>query len=453
MTLDQIFGAVWRRRLLFVVVALVCSGIIVAVTLSLAPVYKATSTIFVGNADVKSVEADQTDTLVRTYATLAGNPNVAQAVAAELPFALSRDRVLDRMQFVPLEGTRLIELSGEGSTPARAQRLANTYAQVFAERIGSQFPDSGQSATVRIQESASAPTAPVRPQRSLYIGFGLLLAGLLAVAAALIRDRTAEGLDMPADAADFGGHPILARIPVMRRRDGEADLQFSDAFRLLKTNLDLNAKRPVRSLAITSPSPLEGKTTVALNLAHVLAADEEEVVLIEADLRRPGLTRDLEDAGHRTGPLGLVHLVRGECSLTDVLVTHPDNPRLHIILAGQTLSDPSGLLSSAAFASVLETLRERFDRVLVDTPPVSIGADASLMATQLDAVLFVLDDSKTKPGAARTALNQLETVRARVNGVVLNRVSKGAATYYFQPYVEDRPRRGLLRRRESSLTR
>ena len=453
MTLDQIFGAVWRRRLLFVVVALVCSGIIVAVTLSLAPVYKATSTIFVGNADVKSVEADQTDTLVRTYATLAGNPNVAQAVSAELPFALSRDSVLDRMQFVPLEGTRLIEISGEGSTPARAQRLANTYAQVFAERIGSQFPDSGQSATVRIQESASAPNSPVRPQRSLYIGFGLLLAGLLAVAAALIRDRTAEGLDLPADAPDFAGHPILARIPVMRRRERDGDLQFSDAFRLLKTNLDLNAKRPVRSLAITSPSPLEGKTTVALNLAHVLAADEEEVVLIEADLRRPGLTRDLEDAGHHTGPLGLVHLVRGECSLTDVLVTHPDNPRLHIILAGQTLSDPSGLLSSAAFASVLESLRERFDRVLVDTPPVSIGADASLMATQLDAVLFVLDDSKTKPGAARTALNQLETVRARVNGVVLNRVSKGAATYYFQPYVEDRPRRGLLRRRESSLTR
>jgi capsular exopolysaccharide synthesis family protein len=451
-TLDQIFGAVWRRRLLFVFVALVCSMVVVAVTLSLSPVYKATATIFVGDADVKSVEADQTDTLVRTYATLAGNPNVAQVVATELPFQITRDGVLDRMQFVPLEGTRLIELSGEGATPARAQRLANTYAQTFAERIGSQFPDSGRAATVRIQETASTPTAPVRPQRSLYIGFGVLLALLLAVAAALVRDRTAEGLDL-GDAAEFAGHPILARIPMLRRREREGDLQFSDAFRLLKTNLDLNADRPVRSLAVTSPSALEGKTTVALNLSHVLAADDEEVVLVEADLRRPGLTRDLDEAGHRTGPLGLVHLVRGECTLDDVIVTHPENPRLHLVLAGQPLQDPSALLSSAAFASALDALRERFDRVVVDTPPVSVGADASLLATQLDAVLFVLDDSKTKPGAARTALNQLDTVRARINGVVLNRVSKGAATYYFQPYVEERPRRGLRRRRESSLSR
>jgi tyrosine-protein kinase len=452
-TLDQIFGAVWRRRLLFVFVALVCSLIVVAVTVSLSPVYKATATIFVGDADVKSVEADQTDTLVRTYATLAGNPNVAQMVASELPFPITRDGVLDRMQFVPLEGTRLIELSGEGGTPQRAQRLANTYAQTFADRIGSQFPDSGRAATVRIQETASLPNAPVRPQRSLYIGFGVLLALLLAVAAALIRDRTAEGLELAPDAAEFAGHPILARIPLLRRREREADLQFSDSFRLLKTNLDLNAKRPVRSIAVTSPSALEGKTTVALNLSHVLAADEEDVVLVEADLRRPGLTRDLDEAGHDTPALGLVHLVRGECTLDDVLVTHPENPRLHLVLAGQALHDPSALLSSAAFASALETLRGRFDRVVVDTPPVSVGADASLLATQLDAVLFVLDDSKTKPGAARTALNQLDTVRASINGVVLNRVAKGAATYYFQPYVEERPRRGLRRRRESTLSR
>ncbi len=452
MTLDQILGAVWRRRLLFAVVTLVSVVVVVVVTLSMSPVYKSTATIFVGNADVKSVEADQTDTLVRTYATLASNPNVAQAVAAGLPFRMSRDRILDSMEFVPLEGTRLIEISGEGTSPARAQRLANTYSQVFADRIGSQFPDSDQAATVRIQESASAPNSPVRPQRALFISFGVLLAALLGLAAALIRDQTAEGLEVPLEAADFAGHPILARIPLLRRRDGERDLQFSDAFRLLKTNLDLNAKRPVHSLAVTSPSALEGKTTVALNLALVLAADDEEVVLIEADLRRPGLTRDLEDAGHRTGPLGLVHLVRGECSLEDVLVPHPENPRLQLILAGQTLQDPSGLLSSGAFASLLETLRERFDRVVVDTPPVSVGADASLTGTTLDAVLFVLDDSKTKPAAARTALNQLDTVRASISGVVLNRVARGAATYYFQPEAEERPRRGL-RRRGESLTR
>jgi Mrp family chromosome partitioning ATPase len=79
-----------------------------------------------------------------------------------------------------------------------------------------------------------------------------------------------------------------------------------------------------------------------------------------------------------------------------------------------------------------------------------VGADASLLATKLDAVLFVLDESKTRPALARTALNQLDTVRARVTGIVINRVADGGAAYYFGPYVEDRPRRGLLRRRESS---
>jgi capsular exopolysaccharide synthesis family protein len=450
-TLDQIAGTVWQRRALFVLVVVLSTAAVVTTTLSLPPVYRATATLFVGSSDVRSVEADQSDTLVRTYATLAGNPNVAEAVRQRVQLGLSRDAVLDRMRFLPLQGTRLIELSAEGPTPDEAQVLANAYAAEFAQRLSREFPASQGAAALRVQEAASRPGGPIRPQRGLYIGFGLILALVLGVAATLLREATAAGLGIPQEAAAFEDYPILARIANMpRRTDRQSGHRFADSFRLLRTNLNLNADAPATHLMITSPSELEGKTTVALNLAQVYA-DDEDVVLIEADLRRPGLTRDLAAAGFAPEQLGLTDYLQGLCSEDEILIAHPEYPRLSVVLAGAPVAEPTALLSSAAFGTLLRSLRARSDRVIIDTPPVSVGADASVLAPKVEGVLYVMDDGRTKRSLARTGLNQLRTVRAPITGVVLNRVATGAAAYYFTPSpppAEPRERRSLRRRRD-----
>jgi capsular exopolysaccharide synthesis family protein len=442
MSLEQMAATIWQRKLLFVTLWMLCLALVVAVTLSLPPVYRSTATLFVGNPDAASVEATQSDALVRTYATLAANANVADGVRAKLNFPISRTKLQDAMSFLPLEGTRLIEISAEDRNPRRAQYIANTYVATFAQRVAAASPSGSRAAIVRLQEPAALPTKPDRPQRGLYIAFGTLLSLLLAAAAVLLREAAAHGVDVDEDQGRYQGLPVLGRIPALSRRGSAADsLRLSDAFRLVKTNVELIAETPVRSLMVTSPAPLEGKTTVSLNLADVWASDEEEVVLIEADLRRPGLTTQLADRG--VASLGLTHYLKGEASESEIVGLHPDNPRLHIVLAGTPVADPNALIASAEFTRLLQSLSRRFDRVILDTPPISVGADASVIASQVDGVLYVLDGTRTRRASARSGLAQLTAIRARIVGVVLNRTDSGAAAYYFSP-SSDAPSRSRI---------
>jgi capsular exopolysaccharide synthesis family protein len=395
--------------------------------------YKATATLLIGTKETL-VTTDLLDQITRTYATLAGNPNVASEVAATLPEQMTRDELLSHMSFVPVQSTSLLTVSATSKDPQQAADLANRYAAVFVARIArSSGVDKTQQTTLRVSERAVAPTSPAKPNPPLYIGLGTLLALLVAFAAALLRERLDTRLRVTPEADSLLGQPILARIPRFSERDGALPREMGDRFSLLKTNLDFLNERPARVLMVSSAGVGEGKSTVSSSLASACAADGERVVLIEADLRRPALetTIALHEGAVRDNT-GLTNYLVGVAEAPEIVHPHPDHERLDVIWSGPHPPNPSALLGSPRLDSLLEELRSSYDRVIIDTAPISVAADSSVLASRIDGTVFVVDETKTRRRDAQASLNQLATVRAEVLGIVLNRASgEQTENYYY----------------------
>jgi capsular exopolysaccharide synthesis family protein len=446
---EQITSVLWRRRLTFAVTAAACIAAVVIVTLVLPKTYRATATLLVGTPNSQFQTTDLLNQVTRTYSTLAGNPNVAETVAAGLPFAMSRDELMNRISITPVESTQLIEISAEAGSPTRAQVLANAYANGFVDAVGSGINPAGLS-RVSVIESANRPSSAVKPNPPLYIGLGTLLALLLGFAAALLHERLDRRVRISAEEASFLGYPILARIP-RHTRAGSPEHALRDRFALLKTNLDFLDEREAKVVVVTSPSVAEGKSTIATQFALACAADDERVVLVEGDLRKPGLRR-AADLDHEQPRPGLADYLAGRAPDFDVLSTSPIYPNVTFLWAGHVAPDPVALLSSRRLEGLLESLRMDYDRVIIDTPPISVGADASLLAARADAVLYVVNEPSTTLVQARSGLGQVENVRPSQIGVVLNRSRAVKADAYYYAHTSDRDRRSRRARRQRVRT-
>ncbi len=185
---------------------------------------------------------------------------------------------------------------------------------------------------------------------------------------------------------------------------------------MIRTSLTfMSPDSPLRSFAVTSALPFEGKTTIASNLAISLAQFGRSVLLVDSDLRRPRLHRVLEVRND----LGLTTLVQGRTNLASV-VHKTKIEGLSVLTSGPIPHNPSELLHSAAFARTKEDLMEHFDYVLFDSPPMGAVTDAAILAQQVDGVLLVVRAGTSTSHAVSGARKQLNSVSARLLGAILN---------------------------------
>lgn len=433
MSLDQVAATLWRRRWVFAITFALCLGAVILVTFLLKPTYTSTATLFVGGQPKEDAFVDTRllEQHTRTYATLAGNPNTASLVTRRYELGLSRSALLEHMSFSPVERTQLLLFSAKAASPERARFLANSYAQAFTERMMALFRSGRAPARIAITEPAALPSAPSSPNRPLYLGLGGLLALMLALGVALLRERLDWSIRVSRTDNTVLDEPIMARIPRIDKRKKIRPREVTDRFALLKTNLDLFDEEPARVVLVTSAVASEGKSTVAANLAAAAAQDGEKIALVEADLRRPGLDPTRTNGRHRTPRPGLSSYLAGAARLEEVLRPHPDYPGVSVVWAGPTPPNPATLLGSSRLDTLIDTLRARFDRVIIDTCPISVGADASVIASHVDGVLFVIDERKTRRGDALAGINQLRGVRARLLGIALNRSRSATGDGYY----------------------
>jgi capsular exopolysaccharide synthesis family protein len=194
----------------------------------------------------------------------------------------------------------------------------------------------------------------------------------------------------------------------------------------------MSPEKPLRSILVTSAGPQEGKTTTATSLAVTMAGSGNRVLLVDADMRRPRVHRIFG----APNAMGLSSLILGEGQLTDA-IRATEIPNLSILPCGPVPPNPAELLHTAAFRKILSEAAERFDRVVVDSPPVGVVADAVVMSTHADGTLVVLKAGRTSRDLARQGIRQLRDVNARILGALLNdfdvRGQKyGQYTYYYQ---------------------
>lgn len=445
MSPEQIIATVWRRKLAFVLTLLVCVGATVAGTLSLPEKYSATATMFVGERSEDSeallFDTNAGEQLARTYTALASNPNVANLVRQRLDGRQTSEQLLDKVSFAPVERTQLLEITATEDSPEAARRLANVYSGTFVLEITGQFNRGVAPTRIALNQPAPLPSSPSSPNLPLYLGFGGLLSVLLALGATLLRERLDDSLHLTPETESLLDQPILLRLPKLSRLSPPARSGVRDAVRLLKTNIDFASEDRAQAVAITSASAVQGKSTTAAQLALTAAMDGERTVLIEADLRRPGLLDTEVGVGMERGKAGLSNFLAGMVTSDAIIEPHPVHPNLWIVWAGPLPPNPGVLLGSTRFGALIEALRPRFERIIVDTPPLSIGSDASVTVAELDGTLLVVDQRTSSLSDVRTGLLQLERASAAVLGIVLNRaISRrdlGAYGYYGAPDRSD----------------
>ncbi|MDQ7857909.1 MAG: polysaccharide biosynthesis tyrosine autokinase [Armatimonadota bacterium] len=337
-----------------------------------------------------------------------------------------------------------------------------TYLLLSQKLQEARIAESSVVGDLRVVDRAEPPEVPVRPRPLRNMLFGALLGLVVGLGGAYLAEALDDTFRTPEEAAQVLGLPLLAAIPRTnppsveasgngagrgrrngrRARGGSSAATiplmsaehrrspFAEAFRHLRTNLVyLSPDRPLRTVLVTSTGPEEGKSTVAANLAAALALGGRRVWMVEADLRKPGMSWAFQPLGTR----GLSDvLIEGVEPAGALAPTQIEN--LSFLPAGTLPPDPAELLGSQRMRAFLAAARERADAVVLDAPPVLPVSDAVALAPHVDGVLLVVHLARTPRDAARRVAAQLRAVGARVAGVVVTNVPANGRGYYYYRY-------------------
>jgi polysaccharide biosynthesis transport protein len=318
-----------------------------------------------------------------------------------------------------------------------------------------------RSSNIRVVDPALVPTTPARPQKARNILLSFLIGLVGGVGLALFREYLDNTLKSPDDIETLTGLPSLTVVPSLPALNSHNGLlkesaqapigprvellsfaqprsQISEAFRALRTSLLLSqAEHPPQVMLVTSALPREGKTTAAVNLAVTLAQLGDRTLLVDSDMRKPGVRRALNLPVVREA--GLSSYLAGACSLEEAITPHPAISNLLALVTGPIPPSPADLLSSYRMREAIADLRRRFKFVVIDSPPIMAATDAVVLSALTDGVLLVVRSGETPKEAFTRTRDILASVKCRLLGVVLNAVDSSAPdyrySYRYYPYA------------------
>ena len=322
-----------------------------------------------------------------------------------------------------------------------------------------------RSSNIRVVDPAMVPTYPARPAKTRNIVLSFVIGLVGGIGLALLREYMDNTVKSPDDIEALVRLPSLAVVPAFSESNGDRPRskllkgassnghekrielvaqhlpksQMSEAFRALRTALLLSqADHPPQVILVTSALPREGKTTAAANLAVTLAQLGDRTLLVDADLRKPGIGRLLSLGSGKYA--GLSSYLAGVSSLDLVTIQHPAIPNLSAIPTGPLPPNPADLLSSHKLTEAIAELRTKFKFIVIDSPPIMAATDAVILSVKADGVLLVVRSGETPKEAFTRTRDLLLSVKCHLLGVVLNAVDSSAPDYYYSyryyPYSE-----------------
>ena len=393
---------------------------------------------------------------VKAYMDVAKSRTVARFAISDLDLDSTPEALVSEISVLNPLDTPVIKVTATAASPQEARDLAEAWVHGISEQVTALenadiAPGSAERSIVTFTslDAAVLPTEPSSPNTTLAVAIGLLMGLAVGVAYALLRKvfdrriRSSEQLERETDLPVVGMIPFnkyfteTERIVSSRggndvtpRNSPEHDV--AEAMRELRTNLKfMDVDNPPRTIVITSSLPGEGKSTVVANLAVAIAASGEQVVVVDGDLRRPSVATIfgvLPD-------VGLTDVLIGRAELQDVLQPWGDTGRLSVLGAGAVPPNPSELLGSNAMHAVVQELAKHAI-VLIDAPPLIPVTDAAILTARTDGALILAYARRTTHDAIEHALQNLERVKGRALGVILNGVprSRGNSGNYGYRY-------------------
>jgi len=409
-----------------------------AVSQLLTPTYRASATVLVNQTQVPGTIAYNdiltSERLTKTYRELIKKRPVLETVIDELALPFGPEKLAGMIDVEVVGDTQLLRVSAENSDPERARLIANAAANAFiVENSDNQFSRPG---SVSVVEVATTPGSPVRPSVLLNTILGILAGLILAGGLATLLEYLDDTVKSPEEVEAASGLTTLGGVARFHRpRSPERGLiatrhhhPVAEAYRMLRTNVQFSTlERPAQTLLVTSANPGEGKSTTVANLALVMAQTGKRVIAVDSDLRRPALHRFF---GVENGTGLTTLLLSGEPELDGCLKpTAFDN--LWILPSGPQPPNPSELLGSRRLESVLQTLKQSADIIIMDSPPALAVADASILASRVDGTLLVVDSGRTRAGSLQRAKETLDRAKTNLLGAVLNKLTQRGRDYYY----------------------
>lgn len=280
---------------------------------------------------------------------------------------------------------------------------------------------------ISIIDRADPPLKPTSPRLGINLVIALLLGLVVAAAAIIIRELFDDRVQTGSDAERKFGLPTLGVIPQFKN-GGAIDLELesprsatSEAYHSAAIAVLLSSARKVpHVIMLTSAQPGEGKSSSTIGLANALARLNKRTLLVECDLRRPSLRKRLAEIQTRAPVPGLTEYLTQQIEQPPI-TTH-SKLRFDYMLAGSIPPNPTDLLGSGAFAAMLHDLTSRYDHIVIDGPPILGLADAPLLASRSDVVLFVVEANRSHRGRAKAALNRIRRFDTPVSGTILTKV-------------------------------
>ena len=329
------------------------------------------------------------------------------------------------------------EIADTQSQIAALQQKQNSLQYNYGQLLA--YTGQGSVNSLAILEHAEVPGGALGPNKQMTILTAAAIGLALALGAVFMIEYLDDTLKTPEDVARATKLTTLAGISRIAGGKREERLvtvshpksPISEAYRVLRTNLQFSSlDRPLRTLVITSPNPVEGKSTTVANLAVVMAQAGNRVIVVDADLRRPVMHRlfGLENKE------GLTTLLLSDNPVLDGHVQSTAVENLRVLSTGPLPPNPSELLGSQRMAALIERLKADSDVILFDSPPSLAVTDASVLATQTDGVLLVADAGRTRRNFAEQSATRLRQVGGNLLGVVLNRLQPGTGAYYYYYY-------------------
>ena len=344
------------------------------------------------------------------------------------------------IEAVKLKGERFRSLSSLDAKQKELKREVESNEQLynafFTRLKETKEVGEFQSANARLIDPALPPLFPAKPKKKLIIGITFILCLGLGIVLAFLFEFLNDGIRSINDIESKLKQRMLGLLPLQKsfRKKGlpikhffsKEEHSFSEAIRTIRTSLLLlNIEHEAKIISVTSSIPGEGKTTVSINLAFALG-QLEKVLLIDADMRRPSVAKTFSLPSYQ---IGLANIAAGTHSFDECLV-HDDSSGIDIITAGTLPPNPQELLASKGFAKLIEHVKDKYDRIVIDTPPTQAVSDAIVIAQHSSSLIYVVKADSTREKMIQSGLARLLAAGVRIDGIVLNHVDlKKAAKY------------------------
>ncbi|WP_205474140.1 polysaccharide biosynthesis tyrosine autokinase [Nocardioides sp. SYSU D00038] len=442
--LVQVLRRRWLTILLIMVAALAGTSVY---TFTRTPQYESSAKVFI-SADVRNASDSFTAQLtitqkVQAYATLATSTVVMERVIDELDLNLNTAQLAEKVSAEVVPETPSLEVKTKDPDPSTAQIINRTVSEQLTEyltELETLRGSSNSQINANVTDPADFDPDAVSPRTILNLVVAGVLGLLIGIALAVAReilDRTVSSLEHVQEVTTA---PVLASIafdPAIKKQPLLTDVSGfaarTEAFRLLRTNLQfLDLDHQPRCLVITSAVPGEGKSTTAANLAIALSQAGRRTLIVDGDLRRPRVAQMLQlDAA-----IGLTTVLVGRADVKEAIQVH-EASGLHLLASGAKPPNPTEILQSRVTADLIHQLRDLYDMVIIDAPPLLPVADAAVLSAIADGAIIVTRHAKTTREQLRDAVGRLEQVGARVSGIVMNMIARRSTNNYYYYYYEE----------------